>query len=154
MNFSHYRWLIVFHWSLSDRKFSQVSRTLLSILADLNNVVVWMVLILPSISNSCRPLSKSLGTVPSALITIGIIIALMFYTLRISLARSKFLSFFLVFSFCFHSFAFFSFLRGIFCCQLSLVIERCWVKLSIPVSIWQSAILFRIFRRYWKNRLC
>ena len=34
---------MVFHWSLSDRKSPQVSRTLLSILAIFNNVVVWMV---------------------------------------------------------------------------------------------------------------
>ena len=34
---------MVFHWSLSDSKSLQVSKTLLSILADLNNVVVWMV---------------------------------------------------------------------------------------------------------------
>ena len=33
---------MVFHWSLSDSKFPQVSRTLLSILADLNNAVVWV----------------------------------------------------------------------------------------------------------------
>ena len=38
-NFSHQRYLMVFHWSLSDSK-SQVSRTLLSILADLNNAAV------------------------------------------------------------------------------------------------------------------
>ena len=34
---------MVFHWSLSDNKFPQVSTTLLGILAVLNNVVVWMV---------------------------------------------------------------------------------------------------------------
>ena len=34
---------MVFHWSLSDSKSPQVSRTLLSILAVLNNAVVWMV---------------------------------------------------------------------------------------------------------------
>ena len=34
---------MVSHWNLSGSKSSQVSRTLLSILADLNNAVVWMV---------------------------------------------------------------------------------------------------------------
>ena len=34
---------MVFHWSLSDSKSPQVSRILLSILAILNNVLVWMV---------------------------------------------------------------------------------------------------------------
>ena len=42
-SFSHQLTLMVFHWSLSDSKFPQVSRTLLSILAVLNNAVVWMV---------------------------------------------------------------------------------------------------------------
>ena len=45
---------MVFHWSLSDSRFPQLSR----ILTDLNNAVVWMVSIRPSISNSSRPLSK------------------------------------------------------------------------------------------------
>ena len=34
---------MVFHWSLSEMKSPQVSMTLLSILTDLNNIVVWMV---------------------------------------------------------------------------------------------------------------
>ena len=39
---------MVFHWNLSDRKFTQVSRTILSILADLNNPVVLMFFYLSS----------------------------------------------------------------------------------------------------------
>ena len=46
---------MVFHWSLSDSKYPQVSRTLLSILADLNNAVIWMVAICPSISFQTPP---------------------------------------------------------------------------------------------------
>ena len=34
---------LIFRWSLSDSKSPQVSRTLLSILAVLNNAVVWIV---------------------------------------------------------------------------------------------------------------
>ena len=34
---------MIFHWRLSDSKSRQVSRTILSILAILNNVVLWMV---------------------------------------------------------------------------------------------------------------
>ena len=41
---------MVFHWSLSGSKFPQVSRTLLSILTDLNNAVDWMVPICSLIS--------------------------------------------------------------------------------------------------------
>ena len=42
-SFSHQRQLIVFQQSFSDSKSLQVSRTLLGILADLNNAVVWTV---------------------------------------------------------------------------------------------------------------
>ena len=48
--FSHQRLLMVFHWRLSDSKFPQVSRTLLSIPADHSNVVVWMVSTRPLVS--------------------------------------------------------------------------------------------------------
>ena len=43
---------MVFHWSLSDCKFPLVSMIPLGIFANLNNAVVWMVSILPLISNS------------------------------------------------------------------------------------------------------
>ena len=51
-SFSHQRFLMVFHWSLSHSKSAQVSRTLLSILDDLNYVLVWMVSTRPVISQS------------------------------------------------------------------------------------------------------
>ena len=51
-SFSRHRKLVEFHWSLKDSKFPLVSMTLLSILSDLNNVVVKMVSILSLISNS------------------------------------------------------------------------------------------------------
>ena len=37
---------MVIHWSLSDSKSTQVSRTRLSILAVLSNAVVWIVIII------------------------------------------------------------------------------------------------------------
>ena len=43
LEFSHQRELMLFHWKLSDSKFPQFSRTLLSILAVFNNTVVWIV---------------------------------------------------------------------------------------------------------------
>ena len=55
-----------FRWSLSDSKFPQVSRTLLSILADPNNAVVWKIFNHIMLSNSSIPFYKSLGNVPSA----------------------------------------------------------------------------------------
>ena len=54
---------MIFHWCLNDNKSPQVSRTLLSILTDLNNGVVWMVSIRPPISNFSNPLSKPLGII-------------------------------------------------------------------------------------------
>ena len=52
---------MVFQWSLSDRKTPKVSRTFLSILADLNNAVAWMVSTCPLIFKSYSPFTKSLG---------------------------------------------------------------------------------------------
>ena len=49
---------MVFFWSLSDCKSPQVSRTLLSILADLNNAVVWLLSTFPLISKSSSPFTK------------------------------------------------------------------------------------------------
>ena len=92
--------LIVFHWSLSDCKSSLVSRTLLSILTDFNNAIVWMVSARPPISNSSWPFSKTPGTVPGAPVTIGITITPVFDRFLRSLARSKYLSLFLWFSLC------------------------------------------------------
>ena len=66
-----------FHWSLSDSKSPQVPRTLLSILAVLNNTVVWMV----STSKSSSPFNNPLVTVPKASITIGIIVTYMFHSI-------------------------------------------------------------------------
>ena len=91
---------MVFHWCLSDNKSPQVSRTHLSILAILNNAVVWMVSTRPPTSKSSSPISNPLFTVPSPPITIGIIVTCMFHNFFNSLAKSRYLSFFS------HSFSF------------------------------------------------
>ena len=85
---------MVFHWSLSDSKSPQVSRTLHSILAVLNNAVVWIVSTRPPTSKSSSPFSNPLVTVPNAPITIGIIVTCMFHSFFSSLARSRYLSLF------------------------------------------------------------
>ena len=116
---------MVSHWRLSDSKSPQVSRTLLSILADLNNVVVSMISTCPLISKSSSlctnpleilllllfytfdsvphlhcPGTNLLVTVPRAPITIGITVTFMFYSFFSFLARFRFLSLFsLSFSF-------------------------------------------------------
>ena len=79
-----------FEW----QQVSSISRTLLSILAVLNNSVVWMVSYRPPASKSTRPFNSPLVTVPNAPITIGIIVTLMFHSIFNSLARSRYLSFF------------------------------------------------------------
>ena len=57
----------------------RVSRTLLSILVDLNNAVIWMVSTHPSISNFSSSLNKLLSIVPILLIIIGITDTFMFH---------------------------------------------------------------------------
>ena len=87
-------WWIFFYWSLSDVKSLQVSRILLSILADFNNAVVCVVSTLPLISYFVFLFSKSFGAVPSAPTAIGVILVsqlfqlsavllLLFYSLRV-----------------------------------------------------------------------
>ena len=119
---------MVYHWSLSDSKSPQVSRTLLSILSVLNNAVVWMVSTRPVISKSSSPFNNPLITVPKAPITIGIIVTFMFHSFFNALARSRYLSFFS------HSFSFILWSAGMakstilqilffFCC--------CWLLLGL-----------------------
>ena len=88
---------MVFHWSLSDSKSPQVSRTCLRILAVLSNAVVWIVSTRPPTSKSSRPFNNPLVIVPNAPITIGTIVTFMFHSFFNSLARSRYLSFFSLF---------------------------------------------------------
>ena len=85
---------MVYQWSLSDNKSTQVSRTLLSILTDLGNTAVWMVSTRPLISKSFTPCINPLLTVLRAPIRIGIIFTLMFHNYFYPLAMSRNLSLF------------------------------------------------------------
>ena len=71
LSFLHQRWLVVFYGSLNDRN-SLVSRTHLSILANLYNAKVWIVSIRPPICKSSRSFYNLLGTIPNAVTTIAI----------------------------------------------------------------------------------
>ena len=71
--------------------------TLLSILAVLNNAVVWIVSTRPPISKSSSPFNNPSDTAP---IIIGIIVTFKFHSFFDSLARSRYLCFFS------HSFSF------------------------------------------------
>ena len=73
---------------------SPVSRTLLSIQADFNNALVWMVSIRPLIFDSSTLLSKLLETIQSAPITIYITVGFMSHNFLCFLERSKYLSLF------------------------------------------------------------
>ena len=85
---------MVFHWSLSDSKSPQVSRTRLRILAALSNVVSWIVSTRPPNTKSSMLFNNPLVIVPKAPITIGTIVTFMFYSFFNSLARSRYISFF------------------------------------------------------------
>ena len=82
---------VSFHWSLSDIQPSQVSRTLLSILADLNNEV-WMVSTCPLIFKCSSPLTRPMENVPSAPIMIGITVTFAFHRLLLSSLRGFYTS--------------------------------------------------------------
>ena len=74
---------MVFHWSLSDSKSPQVSRTLLSILTILNNAVVFMVSTRPPTSKSSSLFSNPLIIVSKTSIKIGKIITSMFHSFSV-----------------------------------------------------------------------
>ena len=82
---------MVFQRSLSDSKSPQFLKT------NLNNALVWMVSILPPMSNSSISIYMPLEAIPSAAITIGI--TFVFYSFLSFLARSKYLSLFVFFDF-------------------------------------------------------
>ena len=69
---------MVFQWRLRDGKFPQVSRTLLSVLADVNNVVAgWMVSTHPLVFKPSSLGINPLVTIPRTPITIGISVTFM-----------------------------------------------------------------------------
>ena len=80
-------------WVCMLHKSPQVSRTLLSILADLSNAVVWIFSTHPPTSESSSPFINPLVTVQSAPITIGTTFTFMFYSFFNSLAKPRFFSF-------------------------------------------------------------
>ena len=83
-------WL--FHKCRNDSKFLLVSRTLLSILADFNSAVVWMISILPLNPNSSNLFPRSLRTITSVPTTFDITVTFMFHSFFSSQARTKYSS--------------------------------------------------------------
>ena len=78
-----------FPWSLNDRESPQISRSLLAILTDLKNVLLWTV----STQQMFHSPFQSFKTVPNAQTKIGITVTLMLVCFW-SQARSKYLSVF------------------------------------------------------------
>ena len=120
---------MVFHWSRYDSNSPQVRKTILNILANLNDAMIGRIVIFPLISDSSGLLSKPLETVPSAPITNTITVTFSFQSFLSSQARSKYLSIFSL-SFIFTlwsagtiSFFFFFFVR----CDLVWSSGRDWV---------------------------
>ena len=84
---------MVSHWCLSDDNSHQVSRSLLSMQADLYNAVVLMISTWRFIFKSSSPCTYHFRILPSSQIIIGINVILMFHRFFSSLARSWYLSF-------------------------------------------------------------
>ena len=66
-------------WSMSDNKSSQIFRTPLSILSDINNAVVSIVSTCPLISKSSSPFISPSEIVPSASLITGITVTFIFH---------------------------------------------------------------------------
>ena len=98
---------MIFHWSLCENLSPQVSRTLLSILTDFNNAVVWMVSTRPVISRTSSPCINFFVSVPRAPITIGITVTFIFHSFQspsnveVFIFFIAFFQFYAVFSFFF-----------------------------------------------------
>ena len=77
---------------LSDSKYPQVSKTLLSILAVLDNAVVWTIATRHPTSKSSSPFNSPLVTVPNAPTTIGIIVTFKLSFLLLIIIKSGLLA--------------------------------------------------------------
>ena len=130
---------MVFHWSLSDSKLPQVSRTL-SILAVLNNAVIWIVSTVPPNSKSSSPFINPFVTAPNAPITIGISVNCMFHIAFNSQARSRYLSFFS------HSFS--------FICFQPIILQVLFFLLIIITSCLLTEIKWSVYMSKSHKSLC
>ena len=125
-SFSQQRQLMVSHWILGDSKSPNVSRTLLSILANLNNAVVLMISTCPLIFISSSPFTNPLGIVPGAPATIGINVTFMAF------------SFFLILKHGLGTYPSFCFLLFSVCCPQGR---------QSPLFVWFSFLFFFLFYR-------
>ena len=129
-----------FHWSLSYSKPPRVSRTLLGILAYLNNEVVWMVTTRPVISKSSSPFINPLVTVPRAPITIGKTVIFMFHNFFQFPSKAQVLIFLFTF------FQFYSVVsRDSKVTILQVLFFCCWLLLLLFLTIFSHFIIIYLF---------
>ena len=95
VSLSHQHLEMIFQRRLSRRKSPRVFRTLLIILVNLNNAVIWMVSTRPLICKSSSPFINPLVTVPRAPIRNGITVTSWSTFSFCSLARLRYLFFLL-----------------------------------------------------------
>ena len=119
-----------------------VSRTLLSILAHLNNVVIWTVSTCPLISKSSSPFNNPSVTVPRAAIMIGINVTFMLHSFFQFPSKVK------VFVFLFIFFQFYSMVSQDsqvhnFASSLFLLII---IRSGCPAKIWWSVCMSKFHR--------
>ena len=142
--------IIVTHWelftlvladglslSLSESKFLQISRTLLSILANLNNSVVWMIFSFSLSSKYSRSFSQTLAIIPSTHIAIGNTVTFVFYYLFQSSINVCVLT--CLFTFFYH----FTALRFFFPANVSWCFFFYWVK--VTGNLLKSPGFFSVF---------
>ena len=136
---------MVFHWCLSDTKSPQVSRILLSILAVLNNAVVWIVSSRLPTSKSSKSFNNPLLTEPKAPITISIIVTFMLHSFSNSLAKSRYSSFFS------HSFSFILWSAGRVFGNLvsSLLLKFLTYQFICPSAFFRRFLSFRAYTDVW-----
>ena len=93
----------VFHLSLSDNKSFQVSRTILSILADFDGAEIWMVSTCPLVSKSCSPFTNLLGLFrvhQLQLVSPSLLCSIVFLVLYQGLGTYLYFRFLLIFILC------------------------------------------------------
>ena len=107
-----------------------------------------MVFTRPPTSKSSSPFSNPLVTIPNAPITIGIIVTWMFHSFFISLARSRYLSFFSL------SFRFILWSAGPAKSTIWQILIFCWLLLNL-VLIWYNChcMLYSFFNSLARSKL-
>ena len=152
---------MVFYWSLSDSKSPQESSFPLIILVTFNNSLVWIVTTRRLISECFSSYTNLLVSVPSAPITIGITIIIMFHSFFTSLARTRYLSFrlfgFIVFRSLYSNFSLVHFKNGpeyLTRRTAQWVISMAQIEISLISYTWSQLVLCKQMINLQQNSSC